>query len=417
MIREYQNQGKKTNTDISIPTLKNPVRGFGLEPLDTSPSVLPEAQVIDKPPGHDISKIPLRRPEQSISQPQDCDEQHFRIVQQLFRRMEAERISRSYVQPGEMSTPEVQQSQTKPLVDIITPVVQRQQASQQQQQLNTDAVQLKCSQCEEKEKLQLHADEETQLTSDDLDEQVQLKANGDNRAKSIQQLAAQGFSGSATTIPHLNQIQLWRDTEDSNQESFFQQENLYAQSDDAFQRPPKRPSSKKPNENNCRQILHDILVLLLGGTLEKVNLSVPKGQNPRYVSKGMIERYYQMLYDKELYKYYRNIPKEGIGSWVGHKELYQKLKDALDKLVKSWENDNCDNLDKIRDATKAEIKKAIELAKKWRNVNAPEKPINAGEDDAQFNFQFDLSSIVEGLGKLLMLLWSLATGGEKQPSY
>ena len=110
------------------------------------------------------------------------------------------------MQPGEISTPEVQQSQTKPLVDIITPVVQRQQASQQQEQLNTDAVQLKCSQCEEKEKRH-HADEETQLTGDDLDEQVQLKANGDNRVKSIQQLAAQGFSGSATTIPHLNQIQ------------------------------------------------------------------------------------------------------------------------------------------------------------------------------------------------------------------
>jgi hypothetical protein len=57
MSREYQNQGKKTDTDVSIPAIKNSVRGFGIEPLDTSPSALPEAQVQGKPPGHDINRI------------------------------------------------------------------------------------------------------------------------------------------------------------------------------------------------------------------------------------------------------------------------------------------------------------------------------------------------------------------------
>ncbi|MFL9457944.1 DUF4157 domain-containing protein [Tolypothrix bouteillei VB521301_2] len=73
--------------------------------------------------------------------------------------------------------------------------------------VDTDAVQMKCSQCETKEKVQLHAGEKTQLSGDNLHEQVQLHANGLSRAKSIQQIAAEGFSGSATTLPHLNQIQ------------------------------------------------------------------------------------------------------------------------------------------------------------------------------------------------------------------
>ncbi|MBD2356004.1 hypothetical protein H6G41_15465 [Tolypothrix sp. FACHB-123] len=62
-MREQVSRHKKTTTGFSIPTLKNPVRGFGLNTSQTSPPAVSLLQPLNQPPGHDISRISLLRPQ------------------------------------------------------------------------------------------------------------------------------------------------------------------------------------------------------------------------------------------------------------------------------------------------------------------------------------------------------------------
>ncbi|MBD2202614.1 hypothetical protein H6G33_12210 [Calothrix sp. FACHB-1219] len=58
-MREQVSRHKKTTTGFSIPTLKNPVRGFGLDSAPTSPPAASLLEPLNQPPGHDISRISL----------------------------------------------------------------------------------------------------------------------------------------------------------------------------------------------------------------------------------------------------------------------------------------------------------------------------------------------------------------------
>ncbi|MBD2449265.1 DUF4157 domain-containing protein [Nostoc sp. FACHB-152] len=131
-MREHLGQGKKTTT-VSIPTLKQPTRGFGLESPEASPQTVTETELLDKPPGHDISKISLRpQAKLSISQPGDFYEQQAdNIAQQVMRRIA--QPARQYVQPQQMPEEE-DKLQMKPLANSITPVMQRQQAPQEEEE-------------------------------------------------------------------------------------------------------------------------------------------------------------------------------------------------------------------------------------------------------------------------------------------
>ncbi|MFM6007278.1 MAG: hypothetical protein ACKPEO_24620, partial [Sphaerospermopsis kisseleviana] len=78
-MREQVSQGKKATTSVSIPTLKQPTRGFGLESSNIAPQATPEVETVEtvnEPLTHDISKISLRpQAKLSISQPGDFYEQ------------------------------------------------------------------------------------------------------------------------------------------------------------------------------------------------------------------------------------------------------------------------------------------------------------------------------------------------------
>ena len=70
-----------------------------------------------------------------------------------------------------------------------------------------EPLQLKCASCQADSSVQFQASE-LQLDSNPDAQDVQLAAKGEKSSSpSIQQVAATGFSGSSTSLPHLNQIQ------------------------------------------------------------------------------------------------------------------------------------------------------------------------------------------------------------------
>lgn len=124
-MRQHLSRDKKTTTGFSIPSLKHPTRGFGLESSAISPQAVNEVQPLHKPVTHDISRISLRtQAKLSISQPGDFYEQEAdSVAQQVMQRM-AQPVNPQSIQRQQMPEEELQM---KPLASYITPLVQRQE--------------------------------------------------------------------------------------------------------------------------------------------------------------------------------------------------------------------------------------------------------------------------------------------------
>ncbi|WP_375480228.1 hypothetical protein, partial [uncultured Nostoc sp.] len=119
-MREHISRQKKTTTGFSIPSLKHPIRGFGLESSAISRQAVPEVQPINKPVTHDISRIPLRtQAKLSISQPGDKYEQEAdSVAQQVMQRM-AQPVNRQSIQQEALPESKQEELQMKPL-DVST---------------------------------------------------------------------------------------------------------------------------------------------------------------------------------------------------------------------------------------------------------------------------------------------------------
>ncbi|MBD2449267.1 DUF4157 domain-containing protein [Nostoc sp. FACHB-152] len=131
-MRERIAQRKKTTSSVSIPTLKQPTRGFGLESLNASPPAVTEVQPMNKPLGHDISRIALHHPQAklTIGQPGDFYEQQAdSVARQVMQRI-AQSGNRQSIQ--RQQAPEEEELQMKPL-EINT--LQRQQAPEEEEEL------------------------------------------------------------------------------------------------------------------------------------------------------------------------------------------------------------------------------------------------------------------------------------------
>ncbi|MBE9257573.1 DUF4157 domain-containing protein [Dolichospermum sp. LEGE 00246] len=131
-MRERIVQGKKAASSVSIPTLKQPTRGFGLDLLNATPAAATQAQPINKPITHDISRISLRpQAKLTIGQPGDSYEQEAdSVAQQVMQRM-AQPGNRQSIQRQE-APEEEEELQMKPL-DIST--LQRQEAPEEEEEL------------------------------------------------------------------------------------------------------------------------------------------------------------------------------------------------------------------------------------------------------------------------------------------
>ncbi|MEH2045140.1 eCIS core domain-containing protein [Nostoc sp.] len=133
-MREHVSQ-KKTTTGFSIPSLKHPIRGFGLESSAISRQAPPEIQPLHKSLTHDISRVPLRNPQAklSISQPGDKYEQEADgVAQQVMQRMAQPANPQSLQREA---LPESKELQMKPLANSITPLVQREALPEDEEEL------------------------------------------------------------------------------------------------------------------------------------------------------------------------------------------------------------------------------------------------------------------------------------------
>ncbi|MEH1948994.1 MAG: DUF4157 domain-containing protein [Nostoc sp.] len=145
-MREHVSRQKKTTTGFSIPSLKHPTRGFGLESSAISRQAVPEIQPLHKPVTHDISRIPLRtQAKLSISQPGDKYEQEAdSVAQQVMQRMAQPVNRQSSIQREAL--PEEEELQMKPL-DIST--LQREEAPEDEEELQMKSLDISTLQREE----------------------------------------------------------------------------------------------------------------------------------------------------------------------------------------------------------------------------------------------------------------------------
>ncbi|MDZ8092275.1 MAG: DUF4157 domain-containing protein [Nostoc sp. DedQUE05] len=134
-MREHVSRQKKTTTGFSIPSLKQPIRGFGLESSAISRQAIPKIQPLHKPVTHDISRIPLRtQAKLSISQPGDKYEQEADSVAQQVMQTMAQPVNRQSIQREEAPEDE-EELQMKPLANSITPLVQREALPEDEEEL------------------------------------------------------------------------------------------------------------------------------------------------------------------------------------------------------------------------------------------------------------------------------------------
>ncbi|MEH2067455.1 MAG: DUF4157 domain-containing protein [Nostoc sp.] len=176
-MREHFSREKKT-TGFSIPSLKHPIRSFGLESSAISRQAVPEIQPLHKPVTHDISRIPLRcQTKLSISQPGDIYEQEAdSVAQQVMQRM-AQPGNRQSIQPEAL--PEEEELQMKPL-DAST--LQRQEIPEDEEELQMKPLDISTLQRQEipedEEELQMKPLDISTLQRQELpedEEELQMK--------------------------------------------------------------------------------------------------------------------------------------------------------------------------------------------------------------------------------------------------
>ncbi len=117
-MRERIGQPKKATTaSFSIPTLKEPTRGFGLESNGASSQATSEMRSRNLPLGHDISRISLRsQTKLTVNQPGDVYEQEAdKVAGQVMQTM-SEPVNKQSVQREELPEEE-EELQMKSLAD------------------------------------------------------------------------------------------------------------------------------------------------------------------------------------------------------------------------------------------------------------------------------------------------------------
>jgi Domain of unknown function (DUF4157) len=133
---ERVGQHKKANTgSFSVPTLKQPTRGFGLDSPGASSQATTEVQ-LKKPLGHDISRISLRpQTKLTVNQPGDVYEQEAdQVAQQVMQRMSEPAGNQQSIQ-REALPEEDEELQMKSLSDANIPSLQREALPEEDEEL------------------------------------------------------------------------------------------------------------------------------------------------------------------------------------------------------------------------------------------------------------------------------------------
>ncbi|MEH2090787.1 eCIS core domain-containing protein [Nostoc sp.] len=190
-MRERIVQPKKATTaSFSIPSLKQPTRGFGLEPSGASSQAANEVRSRNLPLMHDISRISLRpQTKLTVNQPGDVYEQEAdKVAQQVMQTM-SEPVSKQSVQ-REALPEEEEELQMKSLADTNTSL-QREALPEEEEELQmksladtNTSLQREALPEEEEEELQMKslADTNTSLQREALpeeEEELQMKSLAD----------------------------------------------------------------------------------------------------------------------------------------------------------------------------------------------------------------------------------------------
>ncbi|WP_223280237.1 DUF4157 domain-containing protein [Nostoc sp. PA-18-2419] len=201
-MKERIIQPKKITTDsFSIPALKQPTPGF-----DSHSSGASSLTPLDKPVVHDISRIPLRRPQTklTVSQPGDIYEQEADTV--------AQQVMGKLAQPGNSSSIERQQIlqeeelQMKPLASSITPVVQLQEIPEEEEEelqmksLDTSTLQRESVPEEEEEELQMKSLDSSTLQRESTPEEEELQ-----KSPMVQRQGKAGMAANSDLETSINQ--------------------------------------------------------------------------------------------------------------------------------------------------------------------------------------------------------------------
>ncbi|MEH2194478.1 MAG: DUF4157 domain-containing protein [Nostoc sp.] len=169
---ERLGQHKKATTgSFSIPTLKQPTRGFGLNSPGASSQATTEVQ-LKKPLGHDISRISLRpQTKLTVNQPGDVYEQEAdRVAQQVMQRQS--------IQREELPEEDEEELQMKSLSNANIPSLQREALPE-----------------EDEEELQMKSLSDANISSlqrealPEEDEELQMKSLSDANIPSLQREA------------------------------------------------------------------------------------------------------------------------------------------------------------------------------------------------------------------------------------
>ncbi len=202
-MKERIIQPKKTIADsFSIPALKQPTRGFGSQSSGASFQPLPDNSL-----AHDISRIPLRRPQVklTINQPGDIYEQQADTVAQEVVGKLGQLENHASIQRQQM--PQEEQLQMQPLANSITPLVQREEIPEEEEEelqmksLDNSTLQRESApeEEEEEEELQMkpmvqHQGKAGMAANPNLETSInQAKGNGQPMADNIREPMEQAF--------------------------------------------------------------------------------------------------------------------------------------------------------------------------------------------------------------------------------
>ncbi|WP_218963856.1 eCIS core domain-containing protein [Nostoc linckia] len=202
-MKERIIQPKKTIADsFSIPALKQPTRGFGSQSSGASFQPLPDNSL-----AHDISRIPLRRPQAklTINQPGDIYEQQAdTVAQEVVGKLGQ---LENHASIHRQQVPQEEQLQMQPLANSITPLVQREEIPEEEEEelqmksLDNSTLQRESApeEEEEEEELQMkpmvqHQGKAGMAANPNLETSInQAKGNGQPMADNIREPMEQAF--------------------------------------------------------------------------------------------------------------------------------------------------------------------------------------------------------------------------------
>lgn len=256
-------QRQKTNNTaippISIPTLKQPKRGFGSQSAETTPQALTQVQRQSQPLTHDISRISLRpQAKLTVSQPNDMYEQEAdRVAQQVMQNM-SQPANQQSIQREAMPQEDEEQLQAKSLANSITPLVQREEMPEEDEEqlqakslANSITLLQREEMPEEDQELQTKSTGSGIDTSSNLESSIQqARGSGQNLGDDVRQPMEQAFGYDFSSV------KIHNDSNSDQMNKSIQARAFTTGQDIFFRQGEYKPGSQSGQELLAHELTH-----------------------------------------------------------------------------------------------------------------------------------------------------------------